>query len=206
MKVRWLLPVVWVVVLFTTIGISQAAGWWATSGRQDVTTGSLGVEDLLGWMTVQQAADGLDVPVQVVVETIGGEPGAVLPGSTFKDVEAVVPGFNLDTLKEALRLRLSPTSSAAPSSAPASSTPPSSASATHQPQPSGSGTGAGGSTVSGQQTLRQVAEAYKLDLARLIVEAGLPAEVNPDVALRTLRDTVAGFEMQQVRDAVERLR
>jgi hypothetical protein len=103
MKIRWLLPLVWLAVIFATIGVSQVAGWWEVSGRPDVAA-----------------------------------------------------------------------------SAPA--------------------------TVTGQQTLRQVAEANHLELATLIAESGLPAGVDPGVPLRTLRDTVPGFEMQQVRDAVDRLR
>lgn len=207
MKIRWLLPVVWLVVLFGTIGASQAAGWWEVSGREDVVAGTLTVDDLKGWMSVQQAADGLEVPVEVVIDAIGGAPGAVHPEDVFKDVEVAVPGFSLDDLREILRVRLSPTPAASPSGSPTPSASPSvavpSATATHVPQPTG--TGAGESSVTGQQTLRQVAQAAGIDLAALIAEAGLPADVNPDVALRTLRDTVPGFEMQQVRDAVDRL-
>jgi hypothetical protein len=50
------------------------------------------------------------------------------------------------------------------------------------------------------------AEANGVDLAALIAESGLPPQTNADTALRTLRDTVPGFEIQQVRDAVDRLR
>ncbi|MCE1174441.1 MAG: hypothetical protein LWW77_07520 [Propionibacteriales bacterium] len=201
MKRRWILPVVWVAVLFATIGIAQAVGGWQVSGREPVVADALTPDDLKGWMTVQQGADGLGVPATVILTEIGGEPGVVTPATAFKDVEALVPGFSLDDLKtrlwEVLGTSPSPTASPAPST---SAAPVPSATATGTP------TGTPPSGVTGQQTLRQVAEANGLDLAVLIAESGLPASTDPDTALRTLRDTVPGFEIQQVRDAVDRLR
>lgn len=199
MKRRWILPVVWVVVLFATIGIAQAVGGWQVSGREPVVAGTMTPDDLKGWMTVQQGADGLSVPATVILTEIGGEPGLVTPATAFKDVEALVPGFSLDDLKTRLWEVLGSTPSPAPSSTAVASVPPA-------PAPSSTPTGIPPSGVTGQQTLRQVAEANGLDLAALIAESGLPPQTNPDTALRTLRDTVPGFEIQQVRDAVDRLR
>ena len=71
--------------------------------------------------------------------------------------------------------------------------------ADHQP------TLAPGGSITGQHTLRQVAENAGVGLADLIAEAGLPPGVDVDVPLRTLRETVPGFEIQTVRDAVERV-
>lgn len=197
MKRRWILPVVWVAVLLATIGIAQAVGGWQVSGREPVVAGTMTPDDLKGWMTVQQGADGLSVPATVILTEIGGEPGVVTPATAFKDVEALVPGFSLDDLKTRLWEVLKATPSPAPSST---------AVASAAPAPSSTPTGTPPSGVTGQQTLRQVAEANGLDLAVLIAESGLPASTNPDTALRTLRDTVPGFEIQQVRDAVDRLR
>lgn len=197
MKRRWLLPVVWVAVLLATIGIAQAVGGWQVSGREPVTAGNLTPDDLKGWMTVQQGADGLAVPATLILSEVGGEPGAVTPATAFKDVEAIVPGFSLDDLKTRLWVVLGSTPSPAPSST---------AVASAAPTPTSTPTGTPPSGVTGQQTLRQVAEANGLELAALIAESGLPPETNPDTALRTLRDTVPGFEIQQIRDAVDRLR
>ncbi len=212
MKLRWVLPLVWVAVLFGTIGVAQATGGWEVSGRQEVVNGTLAPADLKGWMTVQQAADGLGVPVSVVIGAIGDPAGVVTPAMAFKDVEAVVPGFSLDVLRDTLTAQLggasaAPSASPPPTSAPSASAVPSAAasSVAPTPHPSGTGTGAGQAGVTGQQTLRQVSEVAGIPLDVLIAESGLPADVNPDVALRTLKDTIPGFEMQQVRDAVERL-
>ena len=205
MKRRWILPVVWVAVLLATIGVAQAAGAWQVSGREPVVANTLTPDDLKGWMTVQQGADGLAVPASVILAEIGGEPGVVSAATAFKDVEALVPGFSLDDLKTRLWVVLGATATPAPSS---SSSPAVTASAAPAPSstPSSTPTGTPPSGVTGQQTLRQVAEANNLELAVLIAEAGLPAATNPDVALRTLRDSVPGFEISQVRDAVDRLR
>ena len=200
MQLRWLIPLMWVLVVFGTIGASQAAGWWVTGGRQEVSAGGIGVDDLKGWMTVQQGADGLGVPATVVLEAIADPTGTVVPSTAFKDVEAIVPGFSLDDFREVLRARLG--GSAPPSVAPTPTPGPTASAPVPQPTHTSTST----ASVTGQQTLRQVAQANGLDLAKLIAEAGLPADVNPDVALRTLRDTIEGFEILQVRDAVDRLR
>ncbi len=206
MKLRWLIPITWILVIFATIGVTQAAGWWSASGREEVVSGTLTVDDVKGWMTIQQAADGLGIPVGVIIEAIGDPTGTVQPSTAFKEVEAVVPDFSLDDFREVLRVLLA---SSAPTSASPTPTPTASAPApsvtTSPPTPQPTHTSTSTNSVTGQQTLRQVAADNRIDLATLIAEAGLPADVNPDVALRTLRDTVPGFEMQQVRDAVDRL-
>lgn len=117
MKVsRWLMPLVTLVALFGTIGIAQVAGWWSASGRQVVVAATLGVDDLKGWMTIQQAADGLGVPATTVIEAIGAAPEAgVTPATRFKDVEALVPGFELSSFREVLAERLALAPSASPS-------------------------------------------------------------------------------------------
>ncbi|PKQ31109.1 MAG: hypothetical protein CVT62_09180 [Actinobacteria bacterium HGW-Actinobacteria-2] len=197
MKRRWILPVVWVAVLFATIGIAQAVGGWQVSGREPVVAGTMTPDDLKGWMTVQQGADGLSVPATVILTEIGGEPGLVTPATAFKDVEALVPEFSLDDLKTRLWEVLGTSPSPTPSST---------ATTSAAPVPTSTPTGTPPSGVTGQQTLRQVAEANGLELAALIAESGLPTSTDPDTALRALRDTVPGFEIQQVRDAVDRLR
>lgn len=197
MKRRWILPVVWVAVLFATIGTAQAVGGWQVSGREPVVAGTMTPDDLKGWMTVQQGADGLSVPATVILTEIGGEPGLVTPATAFKDVEALVPEFSLDDLKTRLWEVLGTSPSPTPSST---------ATTSAAPVPTSTPTGTPPSGVTGQQTLRQVAEANGLELAALIAESGLPTSTDPDTALRALRDTVPGFEIQQVRDAVDRLR
>jgi hypothetical protein len=54
-------------------------------------------------------------------------------------------------------------------------------------------------------TLRQVADANQLQVAVLVAECSLPSDVNADLTLRELSDTIPGFDVQVVKDAVARL-
>jgi len=106
MKVSlWVSPVVSAVVLFGSVGVATISGDWVTGGREQVAQkAQLTVDDVKGWMTLQQAADGLGIPVASVIELIDPPDAAGLgPTTVFKDVEAKVPGFELATFRERLR-------------------------------------------------------------------------------------------------------
>jgi hypothetical protein len=122
MKVSlWVSPIVSAVVLFGSVGVATITGDWVTSGRQQVVKATgMSVDDIKGWMTLQQAADGVGIPVAIVIGLIGAPEGVSLaPSTVFKDVEALVPGFELVTFRDRLRGYLAdpaapPTSSASP--------------------------------------------------------------------------------------------
>jgi hypothetical protein len=116
-KARWLLPLLWVVVIFGTVGVTQAMGLWQTSGRQPVVADQMTTTDIKGWMTVQQVADGLGVEPAVVLEAIGDTSGTVTASTALKDIEPAVPGFSVADLRTALDQRLSG-ASASPSGEP----------------------------------------------------------------------------------------
>ena len=101
----WVSPVVSVAVLFGSVGLATITGDWVTGGRQQVTQGApLGVDGIKGWMTLQQAADGVSIPVARVIELIGAPEAVTLaPSAAFKDVEARVPGFELASFRDRLR-------------------------------------------------------------------------------------------------------
>lgn len=207
---RWVAPLAFLAIMFGGVGIAQVTGQWVTTGRQQITAGQrLTPDDLRGWMTLQAAADGLGMPVAELIALVGAPDGVSVTGATaFKNLEALVPGFGLTAFREVLRAHLStpPTPTTSPgtaSAAPtASGTPPPPAAATHVPTPVGTGAASG---ITGSMTLRQVAQANGLDPAALAAKAGLPADVSLDTPLRDLRNTVPGFEIQTVRDAVAAL-
>ena len=104
---RFVMPALALVLFFGTIGVSQATGSWVTSGREVVTAGTtLGAADLKGWMTLDQAAAGLDMPVADLIALVDAPPGALSGATAFKDIEAIVPGFSLATFRTAVQARL----------------------------------------------------------------------------------------------------
>lgn len=192
----WVAPIASVAILFGTIGVAQASGGWVTSGKQAVVAGQqLTVDDLKGWMSLQQAADGVRMPLDELLALIAPPAGVQLTGATlFKEVEGLVPGFELTAFREALRAHLAG-QPVAPGELPTPA-----ASVTPPPGPA-----AASPSVTGQQTLREVAAANGLDPVVLTREAGLPEGTGLDVPLKELREANPGFEIQAVRDALERL-
>ena len=119
MKVSlWVSPIVSAVVLFGSVGVAAITGDWVTGGREQVVQGTrLSVDDIKGWMTLQQAADGLGIPVASLIGLIGGPDAAALaPSTAFKEVESVVPGFELSSFRDVLRAHLAGEPAAAPTS------------------------------------------------------------------------------------------
>lgn len=197
---RWVAPIAFLVIMFGMVGVAQASGQWITGGRQQVAAGQqLTAADLKGWMTLQQAADGLGIGLPELIVLIGPPPGATLDGQTaFKDLEGLIPGFELAGFRDTVAARQAGGTATGASRLPATTAP----AASHTPTGAATASGA----VTGSMTLRQVAEANQVDLAALIAEAGLPAEVNPDLPLRDLKNALPGFGIQAVRDAVTALR
>ena len=229
MKVnKWVMPILGAVLFFGSWGVGEVTGSWQTSGKTAVVAGQLTVGDLKGWMTIRQAAEGLGVPPADLLAVVGAPEGSgVTVDTAFKDLEALVPGFSLSDFRTKVTAWLDARKSggtAIPSAAPTSrpSAPgasPQATSAAPAPTgsaggtptgtrtgtPTGTGTGTSSQTISGSMTLRQVADANGIALARLIAECGLPASTNPDLTLKTLKDTT-GVEIQAVRDAVQRIK
>jgi hypothetical protein len=149
-RLTWLSPIVFVAVMLGGVGVAQLNGAWITSGKQVVAAGQLSADDVKGSMSLQVAADGLGVTVDDLVTLI--EPpnrGALSAATLFKDIEALVPGFELTAFRDKLRASLAarngvpvptPTPTATATAAvPASASP--SATATHTSTPTGTGTG-----------------------------------------------------------------
>jgi len=122
-RLTWIAPLVFIAVILGGVGVAQATGAWITSGKQVVAVGQLASEDVKGSMTLQQAADGLGMPFAELVTLINPpDPSLLAPTTAFKDLEALVPGFDLATFRETLRTYLAarngtpiPTPTATPS-------------------------------------------------------------------------------------------
>lgn len=216
-RLFWLAPIATIAILFGSYGLTSATGYWVSSGKTEITAETkLTADDLKGWMTLQQAATGLGVDVQQLIALVGAPAGVTLtPETAFKDIEGLVPGFELTAFRDKVRaltgeavvVPAPTTPAAAPSPAqPPATTPQPAAPAASTHTPTGTGTGAGSTqSITGQSTIRQIAQANGLDPALLAKEAGIPATMSLDAALKDIKSAVPGFEIQAVRDAVDRL-
>ena len=214
---RWLMPALSGVLFFGAVGVAEAAGWWTSSGRVEVVAGDLTSEEIKGWMTLGQAAEGLGVPVADLIALTGAPSGSVVDAQTaFKDVEGLVTGFELTAYRERVQSYLAakpgrtpsvastptgtPTVPVTPSLPPATPNP----TVTHVPTSNPTGTPVEG--IRGSMTLGEVAEANGIELGALLEAARLPADLAAETALRDIQNTVPGFEIQTIRDAVAGLR
>lgn len=143
---RYAAPVLAVLILLGTVGVAQATGRWIVSGRQMVDAENLqSGDDIRGWMTLQQVADGLAIDVETLYSLVAIPP-EITPDTALKDLEGVLPEFEVTTVREAVEAHLHPdqapaalaaeeVEAAAPSATPAPPTSTPQAAATPTPLP-----------------------------------------------------------------------
>lgn len=95
---RYWVPLAGIGVMVLVILVAMAAGYWSTSGRQlqggagggrgPVAAGSLSPEGLKGWMTVEEACEGLGVEMGDFLAALG-MPMDTPSETTLGNVEAV---------------------------------------------------------------------------------------------------------------------
>ncbi len=225
---RLLMPIIVITVLLGTVLGSQLLGIWSISGRTSVDMGELAPEDIKGWMTLQQVADGLDLSIEEVYQ-VGGIPADVSPDSALKDLEDVI---EVSALREALADYLSGGETPKPTAAPAAdvdttpeagatptaaapvSTPEATAEATPEAAHTGDGTGPTplpegqilpADQIKGRMTLREVSDQCAVDLDAVLAALNLPQDTDPDTQLKTLIEERVLDEVTQVQEAVDTL-
>ncbi len=232
MKVnKYLLPILFIVVLLGGVGIAQAIGLWTTSGRDVVMTddeGNPDPEGIKGWMTLEQVSATYGVPLDVLYQKLG-VPAETSPQTALKDLEAIVPGFEIDLARTAVAeylggadssLEPAPAPSVTPipaEPAPASSetvAPTAEPTPAHTPE-QGDGTGADRPTstplpagvilpaaeIKGRMTMREVADQCAVPLEYLYEKLGIAAAEDPS---QPVKDVMAryGLEIDAVRAVV----
>jgi hypothetical protein len=132
----------------------------------------------------------------------------------MKDLERLVPGFSVSALRDAAARYLASGQLPAAPTAQAVPPPPAVATATpHAPKGTGEEGGAGPTPlpagqilpavdIKGSMTLGDVAQQTGVPLDKLLAALKLPANTRPEMQLKTLTQSVPGFEVQAVRDAV----
>ena len=103
MKVnKYILPSFTLLALLATILIAQWTGQWITSGKQLVDVNNLTTtDDIRGWMTLQQVADGFSLEV-IDLYALLQLPADLPPETALKDLEGIIPNFEVTTVREAL--------------------------------------------------------------------------------------------------------
>jgi len=97
---RFWMPAIVIFILFATIGVAMPTGFWAVSGKELIGTGSLSsTEDIKGWMTIQQVSDGFQIP-QAELYLLLGIPNDIPPETALKDLEALLPDFEVSGVRD----------------------------------------------------------------------------------------------------------
>ncbi len=217
---KFFLPILTVLALFGSYLIARASGVWSVSGKQSInveqmTTGA----DVRGWMTLEQLSSGYAIP-QDDLYILLGIPAEIAPETALKDLEGVIPDFEISVVRERIDAHLagSPAPITTPSpvlpepQAPAVSPTPTS----HTPQSSG-GESASGPTplpagiilpaaeIKGRHTLLEISEQCQVALPELLLALGLPPGTGVDTPIKDLVGTGALTEIQVIRDAVTAL-
>ncbi len=200
------MPALSITLLFGTVFGAQAAGVWSTSGRDTSALDALTPADVKGWMTLQQISAGIPIPPDELYSLMG-IPSDIPAETALKDLEGVVPDFEVSVLRERLTAwqsgdaalpdpivqaptgapTLEPT--AAP---PATSTSIAAPTATPLPTDSPAGSPATPAGVAptcdirGKMTLQDVSAGCGVALDRLIEAAGLPGDTAADAVLKDL--------------------
>jgi ferredoxin len=103
-----LVPGLFLGVLVGAILIAQLSGAWIVSGRTTIDTENLAVADIKGWMTLQQVIDGVHITREELYALVS-IPADMPTTTALKDLEALVPGFETSTLRDALTAKLNST-------------------------------------------------------------------------------------------------
>jgi hypothetical protein len=211
------MPALVLVALFGTVFTAQAMGQWSTSGRIAIDPAKMTAADLKGWMTLQDVMVGLQIS-QEQLYAAGKIPTDVPPSTALNKLEALVPGFSVTTLRDALSGK-----SVAPSAG--STTIPPAPGATSTPTPVASttpttkGPGADGGTgttplppgqvlpadqIKGKMTLREVSAQCAVPLDALLQKLNLTG-ISPDTLIKDLIAKKSLSEVTDVQKAVAEL-
>jgi hypothetical protein len=226
---KFLAPVLVMVALIGSYVVAQATGFWAVSGKEMIDLGNMtSSADIRGWMTLDQVILGFGIQQNEFYELLG-IPADIPATTALKDLEGLIDGFEVTSVREAVDAIISSSSlrpeqapviaSPEPTPTPVITTEPAEPSS-HLPQGSGVGegtiTGLGptplppGQTlpateIKGRHTLQQIADQCQIPLTDLIEALGLPDGIDADIAVKDLVESGEVNEIQVVRDVVTTL-
>ncbi len=181
------MPALTIALMFGTVFGAQTFGLWSTSGRDTTTLEALTPADVKGWMTLRQVSDGIPISPADLYRLMD-IPADVPPDTALKDLEGILPDFEVSTLRTRLEEWLAgPASVSAPPVATITPQPPepkptatpeaSEPTATHVPEPSGDGAaGSGAGNGPGQTQIAACTIRGRMSLAEVSAECGIAPE------------------------------
>lgn len=124
-RLTWIAPLAFIGIMLGGVGFAQLTGEWVSTGGAaagqgaagsgvgeddgagagggTAVAGTLTPDTLRGRMTLQEAADGLGITVEELAVLINPDDPALLTGDTaFKEIEGLVPGFELSGFRAEL--------------------------------------------------------------------------------------------------------
>jgi hypothetical protein len=213
---KYLLPLLVGTALLGSVGIAQATGLWEVSGKQAIAPGGLtSSEDVRGWMTLQQIADGFGLGLNDLYR-LAGVPQEVPPETALKDLEAQLTDFETSGVREALSVYLGEATAPQPATEVlAAATPTSVAAITPTPEafatvhagptPLPAGEILPAAEIKGRHTLLEISELCNVPLADLLEGLGLPADTDLTVSVKDLAASGVLASLEDLRNVVTEL-
>ncbi|MBN1399303.1 MAG: hypothetical protein JXA74_00605 [Anaerolineae bacterium] len=205
---RWIVPLVTLALLFGSVGLAKALGWWQTTGAKLSTVGDVTPDDIRGSSSLADLSVAFDIPTSEIFSILG-IPDTFPPETQLKDLETYNEvGTVRGLIAEHLGLpwewdeEHAPITDQGEAAADAGVTPtPAEEHTGPTPLPAGSTLPA--AEIKGRMTLREVSQGTGMPLDELYAALNLPRELDADTALRDISAQVAGFETSVVREVVE---
>jgi hypothetical protein len=214
---KYLIPVLVAIALLGSVGVAQATGAWEGSGKQEISSGGLvGSDEVRGWMTLQQIADGFGLGIEELYALLG-LPTDLPPESALKELEGLIPDFETSSVRELLAVYLGEAGAVAPAETPVVATPAATPTAAipvtpeviameHAgPTPLPAGAVLAASELKGRHTLLEIAEQCQVPLEALLAALKLPADFNANAAIKDLAAAGTIESVEVVRDVVLQL-
>ncbi len=171
--------IIGLVIFFGAYGYARVANLWQTWASPTASiVGKDPTEAIFGWMTVEQIAETLKIPVTEVVE-MGKLPQDIPLDVPVKNVEGVDDEVLKENLKEGLGTRPS-----SETSQPSHILPP--------------------DEIKGSMTMNEIATTYGVDGKKVFEKAGWPVESDPEISIKTVAHEL-GKEVQEIRNSIKDL-
>ena len=206
MKVnRWIVPVVVLVILFGSVGLGKAFGWWQTAGVKLSTVADVSPEDIRGSSSLADVSEAFGIPSAELIDILS-IPADTPAETPLKELEAynevrTVRGLLAEHL--GLPWEWPDEQEHAPSEPEPTAAAPAAPDTEHDPPtPPAAGDTLAAADIKGYMTLQDVSDQTGMPLDQLYGKLGLEEDVKPATALKDLRDQIAGFEVSVVREIV----